>query len=155
MEINTPKGERDTTSPIIITVAGPAEGVSRAIKAINELVSKGYTKLLAGEDFKEGSLEVHPRYAKYISSSFHFSFYCSNSKILATHLHLTHLSCLYNPIFIFPSTSPSDCHLLRHSLSLSLSLFLSLSLSLSSCFLIYLYISIPMSYTIYLSQLSF
>ena len=61
VEINTPKGERDATSPIIITVAGPAEGVSRAIKAINELVSKGYTKLLAGEDFKEGSLEVHPR----------------------------------------------------------------------------------------------
>ena len=62
MEIQTPKGERDTSNAsVIITVTGTADGVARATKAINELCTKGYTKLLAGEDFKEGSIDVHPR----------------------------------------------------------------------------------------------
>ena len=68
MEIQTPKGERDASTHMVITVTGTADGVARATKAINELCTKGYTKLLAGEDFKEGSIEVHPRCKHYISS---------------------------------------------------------------------------------------
>jgi rRNA processing protein Krr1/Pno1 len=60
VEINTPKGDRDNAAPVIITITGTADGVARASRAINDLCSKGYTKLLAGDDFKEGSIEVHP-----------------------------------------------------------------------------------------------
>ena len=60
VEINTPKGERDGSAPVIVTVSGPAEGVERAIQAINDICTKGYSKLLAGEDFKEGSIDVLP-----------------------------------------------------------------------------------------------
>ena len=59
VEITTPKSDRDTTGPVIVTVAGPAEGVKKAIKAIKELVEKGYSKLIAGDDFNEGSITVH------------------------------------------------------------------------------------------------
>jgi KH domain len=65
VEINTPKVDRDSTAPMVITVTGTADGVARATKAINELVTKGYCKLLASDDFKEGSIEVHPKYVLY------------------------------------------------------------------------------------------
>ena len=61
VEIQTPKGDRDAPGPVIITITGPAEGVAKATQAINELCTKGYSKMLAPEDFKEGSIEVHPR----------------------------------------------------------------------------------------------
>jgi hypothetical protein len=64
VEINTPKVDRDSTAPMVITVTGTADGVARATKAINELVTKGYCKLLASDDFKEGSIEVHPKYVR-------------------------------------------------------------------------------------------
>ena len=61
VEINTPKGDRDTVAPMIVSISGPAEGVRKATQAIHELCTKGYSKMLAPEDFKEGSIEVHPR----------------------------------------------------------------------------------------------
>ena len=59
VEITTPKADRETTGPVVVTVAGPAEGVKKAIKAIKELAEKGYSKLIAGDDFNEGSIIVH------------------------------------------------------------------------------------------------
>lgn len=61
VEINTPKGDRDSTGLVVVTVTGTADGVARATEAINDLCGKGYSRLLAGEDFKESSMEVHPR----------------------------------------------------------------------------------------------
>jgi KH domain len=60
VEINTPKGDRDSAAPAIITISGTAEGVAAATSAIQDICTKGYTTLLTGEDFQEGSLEVHP-----------------------------------------------------------------------------------------------
>lgn len=60
VEINTPKGDRDSSVPVIITISGTAEGVATATRAINDLCTKGYSKLLAGEDFRESSMDVHP-----------------------------------------------------------------------------------------------
>lgn len=60
VEINTPKGDRDSSAPAIITISGTAEGVATATIAIQDICAKGYTTLLTGEDFKEGSMEVHP-----------------------------------------------------------------------------------------------
>jgi KH domain len=60
VEINTPKGDRDSAAPAIITISGTAEGVATATIAIQDICTKGYTTLLTGEDFKEGSMEVHP-----------------------------------------------------------------------------------------------
>ena len=61
VEINTPKSDRDATGPAIINISGPVEGVRKASQAIFDLCTKGYSKMLAPEDFKEGSIEVHPR----------------------------------------------------------------------------------------------
>jgi hypothetical protein len=66
VEINTPKGDRDSTGLVVVTVTGTADGVARATEAINDLCAKGYSKLLAGEDFKESSMEVHPRYTRHM-----------------------------------------------------------------------------------------
>lgn len=60
VEINTPKGDRDSAAPAIVTISGTAEGVAAATIAIQDICTKGYTTLLTGEDFKEGSMEVHP-----------------------------------------------------------------------------------------------
>ncbi len=59
-EINTAlnKGSNDTTTVII---AGPAEGVAKATKAVNELAAKGYCLLLSGENFQESSISIPPR----------------------------------------------------------------------------------------------
>ena len=62
VEINTPRSDRDATGPVIVNISGPVEGVRKASQAIFELCTKGYSKMLAPEDFKEGSIEVHPRY---------------------------------------------------------------------------------------------
>lgn len=60
VEINTPKGDRDSATPVIITISGTADGVAMATRAINDLCAKGYSKLLAGEDFRESYIDVHP-----------------------------------------------------------------------------------------------
>jgi hypothetical protein len=60
-EITMPKVEKDFTGPVVISVTGAAEGVDRAVHALNELVSKGYCNLLASPDFHEGYVEVKPK----------------------------------------------------------------------------------------------
>ena len=60
VEISTPKGERDPAAPVIISLTGPPEGINKVTRAINDLVAKGYSKLIAGDDFKEGNITVHP-----------------------------------------------------------------------------------------------
>lgn len=60
-----PPGAKSATAAVatnaLIGVTGPAEGVAKAIKAITELSTKGYSSLLEGEDFKEGTITVHPQ----------------------------------------------------------------------------------------------
>lgn len=60
-EIVMPKVEKDFNGPVEIVVTGPADGVARAVHAMNELCSKGYCNLLADADFHEGYVAVHPR----------------------------------------------------------------------------------------------
>ena len=62
VEITMPK-EKDPSSPTVeAQLFGPADGIVKATKAINDLCIKGYSALLAGPDFKEGSIAVHPMY---------------------------------------------------------------------------------------------
>lgn len=61
-EILMPKVEKDFVGPVEIAVTGTAEGVARAVVALNELCNKGYCNLLADADFHEGYVAVHPRY---------------------------------------------------------------------------------------------
>jgi len=58
----SPVATSPSTSPVSVTVEGPEAGVKRAVAALNELITKGYTTLLTPEDFVEGSVTVHPRY---------------------------------------------------------------------------------------------
>jgi hypothetical protein len=60
-EIAMPKVEKDFTGPVTVSVTGPAEGVDRAVHALNELCTKGYCNLLASPDFHEGYVEVKPK----------------------------------------------------------------------------------------------
>ena len=41
-----------------VTVSGTADAVAKATRAIKDLVTKGYSKLIAGEDFQESSISV-------------------------------------------------------------------------------------------------
>jgi KH domain len=60
VEINTPKGDRDNSVPVMVSVAGTADGVARATRIIKDLTTKGYSKAIAGPDFQEGGISVHP-----------------------------------------------------------------------------------------------
>ena len=60
-EISMPKVEKDHTGPVTVAVTGSAEGVDRAVYALNELCQKGYCNLLASPDFHEGYVEVKPK----------------------------------------------------------------------------------------------
>jgi hypothetical protein len=57
-EITIPKDRDAKTVPIVIS--GPAEGVASATKCINDLVNKGYSGLLEGDDFSEGHVSINP-----------------------------------------------------------------------------------------------
>lgn len=57
-EIMMPKTERDQASPATICVTGSAAGTSKAIKAISDLATKGYSTLIAGEGFQENSISI-------------------------------------------------------------------------------------------------
>ena len=60
-EISMPKAEKDFTGPVEISITGTDEGVDRAIFALNEMVVKGYSTILASPDFHEGYVEVKPK----------------------------------------------------------------------------------------------
>lgn len=51
-----------STEPATIRVTGPALGVSKAVLALTELVNKGYSTLLEGDDFQESYVAVHPKF---------------------------------------------------------------------------------------------
>jgi hypothetical protein len=53
-----PKADKEATGNVTITVTGEAAGVKKAVYALSELLSKGYTTLLTPEDFVEGSVTV-------------------------------------------------------------------------------------------------
>lgn len=60
-DIAMPKVEKDFTGPVEISITGTNEGVDRAIFALNEMVVKGYSTILASPDFHEGYVEVKPK----------------------------------------------------------------------------------------------
>lgn len=63
VEITLPAvGARPATGPTIVTLSGTAEAVSRASAIVTDLCNKGYSAQLAGEDFQESAVTVHPMY---------------------------------------------------------------------------------------------
>lgn len=60
-DIAMPKVEKDFNGPVEISITGTNEGVDRAIFALNEMVVKGYSTILASPDFHEGYVEVKPK----------------------------------------------------------------------------------------------
>jgi rRNA processing protein Krr1/Pno1 len=61
-DIQMPKVEKDFNGPVEITITGTDEGVERALFALNEMVVKGYSTILASPDFHEGYVEVKPKF---------------------------------------------------------------------------------------------
>lgn len=59
--INTPK-DRDGAPQAAVTVIGSPEGVYEAIKIIKELNTKGYSKVLEGDNFNESAISVKYSY---------------------------------------------------------------------------------------------
>jgi rRNA processing protein Krr1/Pno1 len=59
----TSKGGADSAGLTTVTVSGSQDGVKKAVKAINELATKGYCLLLSGENFQESFIMVDTRYA--------------------------------------------------------------------------------------------
>jgi hypothetical protein len=58
-DIQFPKTTKEGSESTTATITGPAEGVKKAKKAIQDLISKGYSGLLEGEDFRETQVPVH------------------------------------------------------------------------------------------------
>ena len=66
IDIPKPAGDKDDNkkppaTTVQVTVTGPAAGVPKAVRAIEDLCSKGYSKLIAGEDFSESSIHISSR----------------------------------------------------------------------------------------------
>ena len=67
--INVPRAEKvvegvaaaPAPANVTITITGPHAGVVKALSALNELISKGYTTLLTPENFVEGNVTVNPK----------------------------------------------------------------------------------------------
>jgi hypothetical protein len=59
--IQMPKVDKTTQGNVTITVNGPVANVARAIDAMNDMMTKGYSKLIAGEDFIESDVAVLPK----------------------------------------------------------------------------------------------
>eukprot|EP00607_Mallomonas_marina_P000152 CAMPEP_0182428070 /NCGR_PEP_ID=MMETSP1167-20130531/20995_1 /TAXON_ID=2988 /ORGANISM="Mallomonas Sp, Strain CCMP3275" /LENGTH=500 /DNA_ID=CAMNT_0024610723 /DNA_START=82 /DNA_END=1584 /DNA_ORIENTATION=- len=53
---------RPTSGPSIITLTGTADSVSRASSIVTDLITKGYSARLAGDDFQESTISIHPMY---------------------------------------------------------------------------------------------
>lgn len=60
VEITLPKSSKDSTEPVEVVVTGPAANVPKAIKAIQDLCTKGYSAVIEGEDFRETQVSVPP-----------------------------------------------------------------------------------------------
>lgn len=61
-EITMPPSTREATGPAVILITGTSDAISKASKIIEDLCAKGYSALLAGEDFQESHISVHPMY---------------------------------------------------------------------------------------------
>lgn len=53
-----PKTDKDSTVLATVTITGTATAASRGAKAVNDLATKGYSTLIAGEGFQENSISV-------------------------------------------------------------------------------------------------
>ena len=60
-KITMPKTDRDSSAAASVSVAGPAEGVAKALSIMRELCSKGYALALEGEGFQESSISVNSK----------------------------------------------------------------------------------------------
>ena len=57
------EGEGRSSGNLKATVTGPdMDSCKAAERCIKDLCSKGYSTLLAGDDFEEAAIMVHPRY---------------------------------------------------------------------------------------------
>lgn len=61
-EITMPPSTREATGPAVILISGTSEAIAKATKVIEDLCAKGYSSLLAGDDFQESHISVHPMY---------------------------------------------------------------------------------------------
>jgi len=59
--VNLPARERGDEAPVVATITGPDASLAPTKNAIEELCSKGYAKLLAGEDFMESNVVITGR----------------------------------------------------------------------------------------------
>ena len=60
VEIVTPKTEKQSSGPSVLSINGSPEGVAAASKIIRDLCEKGFSSALGGPDFIESSISVHP-----------------------------------------------------------------------------------------------
>eukprot|EP01034_Spumella_vulgaris_P021939 gene21940-28019_t len=61
--IEMPKTDKESTATTaIINVSGSKEAVDNALRALNELCTKGYAMMLSPADFQEGYVAIHPRF---------------------------------------------------------------------------------------------
>jgi KH domain len=67
-EITLPKVLKESTEPVTAIITGPLEGVKKAKKAIQDLITKGFTAILEAEDFRETQVPVHQMYVTYFAS---------------------------------------------------------------------------------------
>ena len=58
VDVSVPK-DRDDSSVVVVSLSGKSdESIKNATKAITDLATKGYSSVLEGPDFKEGSIEI-------------------------------------------------------------------------------------------------
>jgi len=55
---DTDKGEERSSGPVMVTISGPADGVAKAKRTIEDLGNKGYSTLTEGGNFTEGAISV-------------------------------------------------------------------------------------------------
>lgn len=56
-----PPSDLNKSESAIITISGTNDGVKKAKSAINDILTKGYSTLLEGPDFRETSISIHPK----------------------------------------------------------------------------------------------
>lgn len=59
-KLTIPKTDKGSSSAVSVTVVGPEEAVDKAVAIIEDLVVKGYSSVLEGDDFRESTLAFYP-----------------------------------------------------------------------------------------------
>jgi rRNA processing protein Krr1/Pno1 len=65
--ISVPRSERSSSGTTEVTISGPcSDGIKGTIIAVKQLCEKGYAVALAGDDFTEGAVQMHPSFVSEI-----------------------------------------------------------------------------------------